>query len=102
MPRATRQRNHNEWFRAVLRGGRKTCSNCRQPLPEGELIWSWGEYRNARFRSIRDCCVSCWPTVARDLRLHTSGCGCTVTLCSAGSGKLPDWMTLELPKECAT
>ncbi len=98
-----KQRNHNEWFRHVLLGGRKSCPHCRQRLPEGEMIWSWGEYVNARFRLIRHLCVACWPRTAKALKAHTGDCGCTVALCSAsGSGPLPDWMTLNVPEECKT
>lgn len=93
MPR-TKQRSHNEWFRPVERGGRKSCSHCKCKLAKGEWIWSWGEYIRARFNNIRDVCKECWPEVRDRLLGHTADCGCTVTLMCCGAPQ-PDWMTLE-------
>lgn len=94
-----KQRSHNEWFGRVARGGRKSCPHCLSKLAEGESIWSWGVYHNAKFRRIMDVCKQCWHSVRGMLTEHTAGCGCTVNLCArSGDGPLPKWMTLDVPE----
>lgn len=76
-----RQRLHNEHFRSVSLGGRKSCPNCKCKLEPGEKIWSWGEYRYAKWRTVMHFCKKCFVTdVQRPLNDHTDGCGCTVVL----------------------
>jgi len=87
-------RTHREWFRPVSRGNRKSCPSCKCKLEAGEWIWSWGEYRHAKFRSIKDVCKNCWATVRKDLVAHTANCGCSVELVCTGAVK-PAWLQLE-------
>lgn len=98
MPKA---RSHNEWFRTVELGGRKSCPECRAKLEAGEWIWSWGEYVRAKFHRIRYVCKACWPDVRDRLNSHTADCGCTVDIVCRGAPR-PPWMTLEEAKDgCA-
>lgn len=87
-----KKKNHNEWFRAVSRGNRKSCSNCSSRLDAGETIFSWGEYRNVKFRHIEDVCRACWPALAGRLAAHAGDCGCTITL--QVNSPRPPWMVL--------
>jgi hypothetical protein len=92
------KRNHNEWFRPVCLGNRKTCPNCRQRLSIGESIWSWGEYRNARWHTVAHFCRQCFSdTVCEHLLEHAGQCGCTITLVGKGCS-LPVWLSLAI--EC--
>lgn len=87
-------RQHNEWFRTVSLGGRKSCPTCKCKLEAGESIWTWGEYIRAKWRNIGHFCKHCWEReVAGRLRDHTSDCGCTVNLVMYHAIR-PDWMIL--------
>lgn len=88
-------RQHNEWFRSVSLGNRKSCPCCGERLESGESIWSWGQYIRARWNTIQHFCKKCFPDqVQKELNDHTAGCGCTVNLIGKGE-KLPSWLTLE-------
>lgn len=89
-----KQRVHNEHFRVVLLGGRKSCPMCKQKLEEGEHIWSWGEYHIARWNTVRYLCKNCWSDVAEHLSRHTDECGCSVVLV-IHSNQRPEWLRLE-------
>jgi hypothetical protein len=114
----TKQRTHREWFRPVSLGNRKTCPNCKAKLvpsiagglnsarehewltaPARESIYSWGEYHNAKWHTVKHFCRQCWPELARDIVAHTAGCGCVVELVGKGC-TLPQWLTLPLASEC--
>lgn len=98
---STRPRQHNEWFRTVSLGGRKSCPECLSKLEPGEFIWSHGEYVRAKWRTVTHFCKNCFDYKVRGaLVAHTSGCGCTVNLCQKGPEPLPDW--LSLTPMCAT
>jgi hypothetical protein len=87
------QRTHNEWFRTVSLGGRKSCPNCGCKLLGGS-VWSWGEYVNAKWRTVKHFCRECYPTeVHGPLVKHTGECGCAVTLVGRGE-RLPTWLSL--------
>ena len=87
-------RNHNEWFRTVLLGNRKSCPNCGEKL-NGESIWSWGEYLYGKWRTVKYFCKHCFPEqVQKPLQEHAGPCGCQITLCGRGD-VLPDWLKLE-------
>lgn len=87
-------RSHNEWFRTVSLGGRKSCPNCKAKL-NGESIWSWGEYRNAKWRIIKHFCKECFESEVKEpLIKHVEGCGCEVNLITKGESK-PEWLTIE-------
>lgn len=92
MPIKTKQRNHNEWFRIVSLGNRKSCPSCKAKLSSGESLWSWGEYVYAKWRTITHFRKECWPDIRDQLNQHTGDCGCTVTL--VVKDPQPEWMTL--------
>jgi hypothetical protein len=86
-------RSHNEWFRTVSMGNRKTCPTCHNPL-KGESIWSWGEYHNAKWRTIKRFCRNCFQhEVSIPLKQHNTECGCQITLVGK-SESLPEWLTI--------
>jgi len=92
-----KQRNHNEWFREVSLGGRKSCPCCRAKLQPGESIWSWGQYVVGKWQTIKHFCKSCFvEEVATELTDHTATCGCTVSL--QFQSRQPQW--LRLPDQC--
>jgi hypothetical protein len=95
MARKDKVREHNEWFRTVSLGDRKSCPTCSKKLPKGESVWSWGEYVRARWRTVMHFCVECFPThVQVPLTDHVDGCGCKINLVGYGGEKLPAWLTL--------
>lgn len=97
-----RQREHNEWFRTVSLGGRKSCPGCGEKLESGESIWSWGEYVRAKWHTVMHFCKKCYATrVQKPLVAHTGGCGCTVNLIGKGE-PLPVWLTLSEPAACVS
>ena len=81
----------NVWFRLVLRGNRKSCSYCHKKLPAGESIWCWGYYHNAKWRSIRDFCIWCWPDVAQRITRECHAEGREPCFQFRGD-KQPEWM----------
>jgi hypothetical protein len=97
---AVKQRQHNEWFRPVSLGNRKTCPTCKAKLATIQGIgnvWSWGEYHNAKWRTVAYFCRQCFASeVAARLASHTGDCGCTINLVGKGC-ELPNWLTLRLP-----
>lgn len=88
-------RTHNEWFRPVSRGNRKSCTNCRARLGPGESIWCCGAYVRVKWRNQFDCCKECWPGWAARLVAHERDCPehCSINLVAYHTS-LPDWMTL--------
>ena len=106
MARKQKQREHNEWFRPVSLGNRKSCPSCKRKLPivpvglgltAREQVWSWGEYVNAKWRTVDYFCQECFrENVAAKLLAHTGDCGCTINLIGYRC-ELPDWLTLRLP-----
>lgn len=92
-----KNRVHNEWFRPVSCGGRKSCPNCKAKLAPGESIWSWGNYVIAKWRTIMHFCKDCFPNdVAKKLTDHTDECGCSVQFITKGAPR-PEWLTVEKP-----
>jgi hypothetical protein len=86
---------HNEYFRAVSLGGRKSCPHCHSRLALGEQIWSWGEYHAVRWYTVQHFCRACWPTVLERLRQHAFHCRCAFALVGYRGEDLPDWLCLE-------
>lgn len=87
-------RSHNEYFRTVSLGNRKSCASCKAKLPIGEVIWSWGEYANAKWHTVDYFCVACFPQIKAKLVDHADDCGCHFNLIGYGGQKLPNWLTL--------
>ena len=87
-------RSHNEWFRPVSLSNRKSCPCCKTKLQPNESIWSWGEYHNAKWRTVKYFCQSCFPKEVKEpLLSHGNKCGCDISLV-ARSEPLPEWLTL--------
>ena len=79
--RKVKERSHNEWFRTVSLNGRKSCPECKVKLEPGESIWSWGEYHNAKWRTVMRFCHACFINrVQIPLQEHVGTCGCKVEL----------------------
>ena len=97
-------RIHNEWFRPVQRGNRKSCPNCHAKLEPGEQVWYWGEYVNAKWRNVQDICKNCWPGIVPKLLEHERQCpdNCTITLVGYGGYGLPSWLKLPERTLCQT
>ena len=94
-------REHNEYFRTVSLGKRKTCPSCKAKLALGESIWSWGEYVRAKWRTVDYFCKECFNSAVRSRLLnHAKDCGCKVNLVGYGGTKLPPWLTLVEPPRC--
>jgi hypothetical protein len=89
----TKQRTHNEYFRQVSLGNRKTCPCCKQRL-NGKPIWSWGNYINAKWHTVQHFCERCYPEVRERLQLHQAECGCDFQFIGYQGVKLPSWLTL--------
>ena len=88
-------RNHNEWFRQVSLGNRKSCPCCKAKLAENESIWSWGEYVSGKWRTVKYFCRNCFEAeVASLLVSHADDCGCLITLVGYHC-TLPDWLGLD-------
>lgn len=95
-----KQRVHNEYFRPVSLGGRKSCPTCRGKLKPGESIWSWGEYIRAKWHTVDYFCKECFAErVLPLLERHMGECGCSFKL-NAYHCQLPEW--LELNQTCNT
>jgi len=89
-----KERIHREWFRTVM-DKRKSCPNCREKLPIGESIWSWGEYVRAKWRTVGYFCIACFPSIRRDLEIHKNHCGCKFELVGYGGQELPEWLSVD-------
>ena len=86
---------HNEYFRTVVLGGRKSCPYCKAKLEQGVSIWSWGEYVRAKWYTVRYLCKACYPSAKELLLSHSKGvCQCTIVLHGYRS-QLPAWLSLE-------
>ena len=80
-------RVHKEWFRLIQR---RNCS-CGK---KGVQVYSWGEYRNAKWNTVEYICQSCWKDWADKLKSHTKAAECRFELVGKDC-KLPDWLTLD-------
>lgn len=92
---------HNEYFRTVSLGGRKSCPCCKAKLSAGEQIWSWGEYQRATWYTVQHFCKECWLEVENRLQAHAFQCRCTFQLVGYGGERLPVWLSLEA-QHCET
>jgi hypothetical protein len=86
---------HNEYFRTVALGGRKSCPSCHSRLERGEQVWSWGEYQRAKWYTVQHFCKQCWMEVENKLSVHAFQCRCTFQLVGYRGERLPDWLCLE-------
>lgn len=91
-------RVHNEWFRPVTLGNRKSCPTCNAKLPPGESIWSWGEYHVGKWRTVKHFCVNCYlGEVQRPMLMHRIDCGCEFAIKMYHSVQ-PHWLRFEIAK----
>lgn len=74
---------------------RKSCPSCKERLEKDEWVWSWGEYVNAKWRTVRHFCKHCFPEVRRDLQVHRDDCGCNFNLICKDSIECPSWLRLD-------
>ena len=89
------RRKHNEWFRTVSLGNRKSCPTCKAKLGQGESIWSWGEYVNAKWRTVTHFCSQCFEKEVKEkLCAHRGSCGCDIELQTRWEIR-PDWLTID-------
>lgn len=86
---------HNEYFRTVLLGNRKSCPTCKLKLHSGEKIWSWGEYQRGKWYTVEHFCSQCFYEVKARLLYHSNQCRCSYNLQGYSGEKLPVWLTLE-------
>jgi hypothetical protein len=85
---------HNEWFRTVRLGGRKSCPTCGLKLGCKEAVWSWGEYHVGKWRTVKHFCRKCYKDeVQTPLVRHAGPCGCKIQLVGRGQ-VLPHWLRL--------
>lgn len=92
----TKTRVHREHIRPVGLSGRKSCPSCGSKLAVPQW-WSWGEYHNAKWRTVQHFCQLCYATdVERKLVTHALQCGCTFELVGHGlpNNELPGWIQL--------
>lgn len=60
-----------------------------------ERRWSWGEYHNAKWRTVKHFCSQCFAEeVRKPLLEHTGDCGCTINLVVREAPQ-PEWLTLK-------
>lgn len=89
-----RQRSHNEFFQTTVRN-RCDCgltSKDRQAKGLDPQGYIWGEYHNAKWRTVQYVCQSCFSGVLHQLKAHTDPCGCTVNFCARSGHSIPDWI----------
>jgi uncharacterized protein (DUF983 family) len=92
----SKQRTHNEWFRTVSLGKRKSCPNCKQKLDKGESIWSWGNYISGKWHTVLHFCTECFVEKCKqELLKHRDECGCGIELVGYQGEELPEWLNLE-------
>ena len=89
----TKIRQHNEYFRSVSLGGRKSCPTCYTPLEAGESVWSWGEYLYGKWRTVKHFCKTCaQQAVVQPLTQHAGPCGCVIGLKMYRGEQRPGWL----------
>jgi hypothetical protein len=61
-----------------------------------DAVWSWGEYANAKWRTVIWFCERCYERrVLGRLLSHKWECGCEFNLVGYGGEKLPEWLTID-------
>lgn len=78
---------YKEYFRLI---SRKTCC-CGQVKTN---VYSWGEYRAAKWHTVEYICSNCWNHYATKLNSYKSATGCSFLLVGKDC-KLPSWLTLD-------
>lgn len=88
-------------YRSIIgeESNRKSCPTCRRKInPLTDSIWSWGEYHNAKWRTVKHFCEKCYSEEVLPLLIeHRNECGCDFNLIGYRC-ELPGW--LRLPSKC--
>jgi hypothetical protein len=86
---------HNEWFRPIKLGNRKSCPTCKYRTTK---FYSWGEYHAIRWYTVKHFCEHCFnEQVKKPLLKHADPCGCDIQLQWRGdfyTPRKPTWLTL--------
>lgn len=84
----------NIYIRTVSLNSRKSCPTCSQKL-NGRLIYSAGEYINAKWNNIRHFCSLCFGNnLKRDCESYKANSGKEIRFIGYQSTRLPDWLSL--------
>lgn len=92
-------RSHNEWFMPVQKADGKTRCPCglsradRIRKGDDSSLYAWGEYANAKWRTIDYFCQDCFShRILTRLLAHTQPCGCSVNFNPRSGYALPAWI----------
>ena len=91
-------RIHREWFMPLSIATRSKCScgksrSKRNAAGLDPYVYSWGEYHNAKWRTVQYVCQSCFDRqVLPRLKEHAKECGCAFELVSRSGYSLPPWI----------
>ena len=83
---------HREWFMSLVK---RSCPCGKKKV----ACFGWGEYRNARWRTIEHFCQHCFPAIVQKLIRHAASCGCSFELVARSGHMLPDW--IRMPDNCS-
>lgn len=86
--------NKNIYIRTVSLNNRKSCPTCSQKL-EGRLIYSAGEYVNAKWNTIQHFCELCFSiSLKKDCEVYRTKTGKEIKFVSYQGTKIPEWLHL--------
>jgi hypothetical protein len=89
-------RTHNEYFMPTVR---KACPGGCNKKRGGvkNTVYAWGEYRNAKWRTVDYFCEKCFTSrVLTSLLPHAAECGCTFEPRPRSGYSLPEWLKLPM------
>jgi hypothetical protein len=90
----TSKQTKNIYIRTVSLGNRKSCPTCLQKL-NGDLIYSAGEYVNAKWNNIQHFCSLCFESnLKRDCEVYRTKTGKEIEFVSYQGTKIPEWLKL--------
>ena len=82
----------NIYIRTVSLGNRKSCPTCLRKL-NGQLIYSAGEYINAKWNNIQHFCSLCFQdNLKHYCEVYKTKTGKEINFVSYQSTKIPDWL----------
>mgnify|MGYP006321306985 FL=1 len=84
----------NIYIRTVSLAKRKSCPTCLQKL-DGRLIFSAGEYVNAKWNTVQHFCKLCFSTnLKKDCEIYETKTGKEINFVSYQGTKIPEWLKL--------
>lgn len=84
----------NIYIRTVSLGNRKSCPTCLRKL-NGNLIYSAGEYINAKWNNIQYFCNFCFEdTLKRECYYFKRNSGKEINFIGYQNTKIPDWLCI--------